>query len=140
MHISASHSNHIVKSFIEHFSKAMYCTQNGESRIRGGEVVCPIVMGTVAWYLGKKVRKLLRRLHTELCAWRVCLASCGGSQLMLRICSQASETMTHKWTVYVRGARGQDLSYCIKKVEVHLKLANPAYKPGYLPQSGSRPK
>ena len=31
-------------------------SQNGESRIRGGEVVCPIVMGTVAWYLGKKVR------------------------------------------------------------------------------------
>jgi YEATS domain-containing protein 4 len=70
-----------------------FTTPNGESRIRGGEVVCPVVMGTVAWYLGKK----------------------------------ASETMTHKWTVYVRGARGQDLSYCIKKVvfQLHSSFAVP---------------
>lgn len=29
---------------------------------------------------------------------------------------QAQEALTHKWTLYVRGANGQNLSFCIKKV------------------------
>lgn len=29
--------------------------QNGESRVKGEEIVCPIAVGTVAWWQGKKV-------------------------------------------------------------------------------------
>jgi len=61
--------------------------------VKGEEIVCPICVGTVAWWQGKK----------------------------------AADALTHKWTLYVRGAHGQDLSYCIKKVIflLHNSFAEP---------------
>lgn len=71
----------------------VYAAPNGEKRVKGEEIVCPIAVGTVAWWQGKK----------------------------------AQEALTHKWTLYVRGANGQDLSFCIKKVvfTLHSSFAEP---------------
>ncbi len=46
----------------------------------------PVVVGTIAYYLGKK----------------------------------SDEYHSHKWTVYVRGANGEDLSHCVAAVEFTL--------------------
>lgn len=71
----------------------VYAAPNGENRVKGEEIVCPISIGTVAWWQGKK----------------------------------AQEALTHKWTLYVRGANDQDLSFCVKKVvfTLHSSFAEP---------------
>lgn len=40
---------------------------------------------------------------------------------------KAEETKTHKWSIYVRGAENEDLSYMISKVVItlHMSFANP---------------
>lgn len=57
--------------------------------------------------------------------------------------AQAADALTHKWTLYVRGAHGQDLSYCIKKVTIRrhmllcvFKEAKPLIAPAYACEQG----
>lgn len=40
---------------------------------------------------------------------------------------KAEETKTHKWSIYVRGAENEDLSYMLSKVVItlHMSFANP---------------
>lgn len=92
--------------------------QSGELRVKGEEIVVPIVVGTVAWYLGKKVNFLvLVQRHSPVAC---CRNGCAPANLRTVkrnfLLSQATEYNSHRWTVYLRGANGQDLSYCIKKV------------------------
>jgi len=41
--------------------------QTGERRVKGEEIVCPICVGTVAWWQGKKVRSAAR-IYSAVCA------------------------------------------------------------------------
>jgi len=66
-------------------------------------MACPLVYGSVAWWLGRK----------------------------------ADESATHRWTVYVRGPQGEDISYFIDKVVFHLhpsfdKSAREVCEPPYV--------
>ncbi|KAK9841150.1 hypothetical protein WJX74_000821 [Apatococcus lobatus] len=74
--------------------ESTFTGSKGEKRLKGVEVVYPIVTGTVAFFLGKK----------------------------------ATGTASHKWTVYVRGLKNEDLSHVIKKVTfyLHPSFNNPA--------------
>lgn len=60
----------------------MLPTQHSVRRVRNREIVLPLVLGTVAHYLGKK----------------------------------ATETNSHRWTVYLRALDNTDLSHIISKV------------------------
>ncbi len=46
----------------------------------------------------------------------------------------ADQSQTHRWTLYVRGAYGEDLSYMLEKVvfTLHHSFDNPVRKVGYL--------
>ncbi len=46
----------------------------------------------------------------------------------------ANESHTHRWTLYVRGAYGEDLSYMLEKVvfTLHHSFDNPVREVGYL--------
>ncbi|KIZ04869.1 putative Protein AF-9 like protein [Monoraphidium neglectum] len=63
------------------------------TRLRNTEYVYPVVIGTIAFALGKK----------------------------------ATDTATHRWTAYVRGANNEDLSPLIQKVtfNLHASFNNP---------------
>lgn len=77
--------------------------QKGERRLQNVELVIPIVVGTAAYYLGKKV------------VWVVTLTrlTCHGSRVLNM---QATEYHSHKWTLYVRSVNGQDLTHILSKV------------------------
>ncbi|KAG2447811.1 hypothetical protein HYH02_007268 [Chlamydomonas schloesseri] len=70
-----------------------FIDEHGSRRLRDTELVVPVVVGTCAWWLGKK----------------------------------ANDSVTHRWTVYMRGANGEDLSHIIAKVtfELHHTFTNP---------------
>ncbi len=46
----------------------------------------------------------------------------------------ADQSHTHRWTLYVRGAHGEDLSYMLEKAvfTLHHSFANPVREVGYL--------
>ena len=97
---------------------------------RKGETLCiPVVTGTVAFYLGKKARAVARA------------AAVGGAEGHARGArkaapalppppppSQATEDQSHKWTVYFRSARGEDLSWLLQRVTfvLHESFQNPS--------------
>ncbi|KAK9841046.1 hypothetical protein WJX81_007486 [Elliptochloris bilobata] len=66
---------------------------DGVVREKGAEFVLPIVIGTCAFYLGKK----------------------------------ATDTQTHRWNLYVRGANGEEITHVVKKVVffLHPTFHNP---------------
>ncbi|PNH05022.1 Protein AF-9 [Tetrabaena socialis] len=70
-----------------------FIDEQGDRRLRDTEFVLPVVVGTCAWWLGKK----------------------------------ASDTVTHRWTVYLRGANNEDLTHIVQKVtfELHHTFQNP---------------
>ncbi|KAG2430163.1 hypothetical protein HXX76_010262 [Chlamydomonas incerta] len=70
-----------------------FIDEQGSRRLRDTELVVPVVVGTCAWWVGKK----------------------------------ANDSVTHRWTVYARGANGEDLSHIISKVtfELHHTFTNP---------------
>eukprot|EP00197_Chlamydomonas_leiostraca_P011116 CAMPEP_0202858606 /NCGR_PEP_ID=MMETSP1391-20130828/1062_1 /ASSEMBLY_ACC=CAM_ASM_000867 /TAXON_ID=1034604 /ORGANISM="Chlamydomonas leiostraca, Strain SAG 11-49" /LENGTH=226 /DNA_ID=CAMNT_0049537535 /DNA_START=105 /DNA_END=785 /DNA_ORIENTATION=+ len=70
-----------------------YVDEIGVRRMRDVELVVPVVVGTIAFNLGKK----------------------------------ATEYMTHRWTVYLRGPNNEDLSHIISKVQfdLHQTFNNP---------------
>lgn len=57
-----------------------------KKRVPNTTVACPIIYGSIAYYLGKR----------------------------------AEEYATHKWSLFVRGPNGEDLSCFIAKVVFHL--------------------
>lgn len=99
-----------------------------------------IAYGSVAWWLGKKVKskRVLSLVPLNfLCSLTNTLASIPGVQsfrewrtfnfvdcfVSLRIdamlnVSQTEEYYTHRWTVFVRGADNQDLRHVVQKVSV----------------------
>ena len=89
--------------------------QRGETRLRHKEFVFPVVVGTCAFYLGKKVNKLVIMPRSML-------------QLVIRVktahrqcsCMQATETQSHKWYLYLRGINNEDIGHVVKKVSVRL--------------------
>jgi hypothetical protein len=85
-------------------------------RVRNVELVIPISIGTVALYLGKKVGLLASIEGSRFVRF-------GAHTTYGRLTSgfnlspmQATEYNSHKWTLYLRGANFEDLSYVIKKV------------------------
>lgn len=82
--------------------------QRGEKRLRHKELIIPIVVGTCAFYLGKKVRQFLhcirKMTHPSL------------HKTKNQGYPQATETQSHRWNLYVRGINGDDISHVIKKV------------------------
>lgn len=52
---------------------------------------------------------------------------------------KAEETKTHKWSIFVRGADNEDLSYMISKVVItlHMSFANPVRGSGAVSPSPS---
>lgn len=87
----------------------------------------PIIIGTCAFSLGKKVKT-----EEELqCAFstprpsrplaRSILSHAHADALSATTpFHQATDTETHRWTLYVRGPNGEDLSSVLAKVEFHL--------------------
>lgn len=84
--------------------------QKGERRLQNFEFVIPVVVGTAAYYLGKKVS--LSELHFKLRPPLVVLSF---------TCShvQATEYHSHRWTLYVRSVNGEDLTHFLSKVRFH---------------------
>ncbi len=76
----------------------------GQKRLKDTEFVLPVCFGTVAWWQGKKAGP--------------CGHACMSHDHLTSRRTQATETATHKWTVYVRGPNNEDLSYVIRKVGV----------------------
>lgn len=91
----------------------------------------PVVVGTVAFNLGKKVGTCTWHAWTvcELHGASLCYTPCAGVclpaqqstsllQTFAALCAsllQATDYMTHRWTVYVRGPNNEDLSHIISK-------------------------
>ncbi|GFR50935.1 hypothetical protein Agub_g13255 [Astrephomene gubernaculifera] len=69
-----------------------FIDEQGNRRLRDTEFILPVVVGTCAWWLGKK-----------------------------------AGDVTHRWTVYLRGANNQDISHLVHKVtfELHHTFPNP---------------
>ena len=84
--------------------------QKGERRLQNFEFVIPVVVGTAAYYLGKKVLQLELRFHPR-------------PPLVIfsftRSCVQATEYHSHRWTLYVRSVNGEDLTHLLSKVRFH---------------------
>mmetsp|Transcript_9235 Transcript_9235/g.24854 ORF Transcript_9235/g.24854 Transcript_9235/m.24854 type:complete len:211 (+) Transcript_9235:1239-1871(+) len=71
----------------------VFVDASGTKRLKETELVVPIIVGTVAFSLGKK----------------------------------ASESSSHRWTVYLRGPNNEDLSYLVSQVrfDLHQTFQNP---------------
>lgn len=85
-------------------------SQRGEKRLRHKEFLLPIVVGTQAFSLGKKVRACFWGLP-EAHAWPGRINPC-------HVNMQATPTQTHRWNLYVRGIDGMDISHIVKKVSM----------------------
>lgn len=81
--------------------------QKGERRLQNVELVVPIVLGTAAFYLGKKVVLTVVTCNAKYNATH--------KQLGITVV-QATEYHSHKWTLYVRSVNGQDLTHILSKV------------------------
>ncbi|EFJ40186.1 hypothetical protein VOLCADRAFT_84613 [Volvox carteri f. nagariensis] len=70
-----------------------FIDEHGDRRLRDTEFILPVVVGTCAWWMGKK----------------------------------ASDTVTHRWTVYLKSANNEDISHIVQKVtfELHHTFNNP---------------
>ena len=79
------------------------CLQLGERRMKQTEIVTKLIAGTAAFYLGKKVTAALGLAVAGV-------AEISSSRL------QATEYASHRWTLYVRGAQGEDLTHFVSKV------------------------
>jgi hypothetical protein len=77
--------------------------------------VIPVVVGTAAFYLGKKVA-----IATTLLPWHssslVMDITCMIFTTQVKIFAQATEYHSHKWALYVRAVNGEDLTHLVSKV------------------------
>ncbi len=75
----------------------------------------PVVVGTAAFYLGKKVA-----IATLLLPWHsssiVTDINCMIFTTQVKNLAQATEYHSHKWTLYLRAVNGEDLTHLVSKV------------------------
>ena len=110
--------------------------KGGERRMKGRTITIPVVTGTCAFYLGKKVGGAGRgrggRLHLGgplprgssapppacRCRRHACCCRSPTPSLPhpLLPLAQASEYQSHRWTIYMRSPTGEDLQHVLKKV------------------------
>lgn len=81
--------------------------------MKGVSVVLPVVTGTIAFWLAKKVRLLGGGGGSTTGAAGSIPRPCPVRHSPNR--AQATEHASHKWTVYLRHANSQDLSYLLSK-------------------------
>lgn len=112
--------------------------KNGERRVKGRTIVVPVVTGTCAFWLGKKVRVTCCQLREAPGGcWpdgrrpaATLSAAASGDALV-----QATEYQSHKWTVYLRSPNNDDMQHVLKKVTfvLHDSFANPERDQAYSP-------
>lgn len=83
-------------------------------RLANTELVLPIIVGTVAVHLGKKVWKA--ELLSSTRSVPSLLVFHSRACLSPAVCLQQTDQKTHQWTVYVRSANGEDISHIVNKV------------------------
>jgi len=77
--------------------------------------VVPVVVGTAAFYLGKKVAiaTMVLPWHSGTIATDIMCMSFTTQVITL---VQATEYHSHKWTLYLRAVNGEDLTHLVSKV------------------------